>query len=265
MGNQDDFIIILLLLILKDHLINAKNDLLVHSWYRKAFRKRLNSLQRRLRQRRIPRVALQDPTKSAWRRLLESGNDQAMITLTGLDTETFNWLHTRFENWYDRHSPFIDPSGCIVPLQQENKGRPRLITAADCLGLCLAWTRTRGSSMVLQLIFGMTGSPVSMYLRFGRRILIQVLKAEPDAAIKIPDDATIRLFQDHVRQRHPVLENVWCTMDGLKLCLQQSGNATTQNNFYNGWTHDHYVSSVFVFCPDGTIPICCYNVPGMHS
>lgn len=32
--------------------------------------------------------------------------------------------------------------------------------------------------------------------------------------------------------------------------------------FYNGWTHDHYVSSVLVFCPDQTIPICCYNVSG---
>ena len=51
-------------------------------------------------------------------------------------------------------------------------------------------------------------------------------------------------------------------MDGLKLYLQQAGDSTTQNNFYNGWTHDHYVSAVLVFCPDGTIPIACFNVPG---
>ena len=37
---------------------------------------------------------------------------------------------------------------------------------------------------------------------------------------------------------------------------------STQNLFYNGWTHDHYVGGVFCFCPDGTIPIACYNVPG---
>ncbi len=47
--------------------------------------------------------------------------------------------------------------------------------------------------MVLQLIFGMTGTPLSLYLRFGRRVLIKVLKSEPDNAIKVPDDATIRL------------------------------------------------------------------------
>ncbi len=32
--------------------------------------------------------------------------------------------------------------------------------------------------------------------------------------------------------------------------------------FYNGWTHDHYVTSVFCFCPNGTIPIAFFNVPG---
>ena len=61
---------------------------------------------------------------------------------------------------------------------------------------------------------------------------------------------------------HPALQDVWCTMDGLKLYLQPSSDCTTQKNFYNGWTHDHYVGAVIVFCPDGTIPICCYNVPG---
>jgi hypothetical protein len=35
-----------------------------------------------------------------------------------------------------------------------------------------------------------------------------------------------------------------------------------ENHFYNGWTCDHYIGAVLVFCPDGTIPICCYNVPG---
>ncbi len=50
-------------------------------------------------------------------------------------------------------------------------------------------------------------------------------------------------------------------MDGLKLYLQQAGNTEIQEQFYNGWTHDHYVTSVFCFCPDGTIPIAFLNVP----
>ena len=50
-------------------------------------------------------------------------------------------------------------------------------------------------------------------------------------------------------------------MDGLKLLLQQSGDVYIQKRFYNGWTHDHYISCVFVFAPDGTIAICAYNLP----
>jgi hypothetical protein len=50
-------------------------------------------------------------------------------------------------------------------------------------------------------------------------------------------------------------------MDGLKLYLQHSGNAIIQERYYNSWTHDYYVTSVFCFCPDGTIPIA--NVPGL--
>ena len=61
---------------------------------------------------------------------------------------------------------------------------------------------------------------------------------------------------------YPLLSDVWSTMDGLKLYLQQSGNTEIQARFYNGWTHGHYVTSVFVFCPDGTIPIAFFNVPG---
>jgi hypothetical protein len=116
--------------------------------------------------------------------------------------------------------------------------------------------------MVLQMIFGMTATPLSMYLRFGRRILIKVLQNHPYARIQIPTDEQIGFYKRRIQERHPALQDVWCTMDGLKLKLQQSGNQVIQNNYYNGWTHDHYVSNVFVFCPDGTIPICYYNVPG---
>ena len=63
-------------------------------------------------------------------------------------------------------------------------------------------------------------------------------------------------------EKHPSLIGVWATMDGLKLLLEQTSDCVIQNRFYNGWTHDHYVSSVIVFCPDGTIPICAYNLPG---
>ena len=35
-----------------------------------------------------------------------------------------------------------------------------------------------------------------------------------------------------------------------------------QMRYYDGWTYDHYVTGVYCFCPDGTIPIAIFNVPG---
>ena len=142
-------------------------------------------------------------------------------------------------------------------------GRPQLMSAADALGLALAWTRTRGSQMVLQIIFGMPGTSVSMYIRFARRLIIMILQSDPYAAIRPPTLEKLREYQQAIAEKYPSLKGVWCTMNGLKLPLQQSGNVYIQKRFYNGWTHDHYVSSVFVFCPDGTIAIYAYNLPGI--
>jgi hypothetical protein len=52
-------------------------------------------------------------------------------------------------------------------------------------------------------------------------------------------------------------------MDGLKLYLQQAGDGDVQERYYNGWMHDHITMSVFCFCPDETIPIALFNVPGL--
>ena len=113
--------------------------------------------------------------------------------------------------------------------------------------------------MVLQMLFGMTQTSISDYLLFCTHILTKVLQDMDDA---VPTDESIHLYQTSVQTRHPSLENVWCTMDGLKLLLECSSDEDEQNRYYNGWTCDHYISAVLVFCPDGMIPICCYNVPG---
>ena len=52
----------------------------------------------------------------------------------------------------------------------------------------------------------------------------------------------------------------------MKTPIQQAGSTQQQAYFYNGWKHNHFVTSVFCFCPDGTIPITYMNLPGsMHD
>jgi hypothetical protein len=122
--------------------------------------------------------------------------------------------------------------------------------------------RTRGSVTAFQLVFGMTFSNLCMYLRFGCRVIVEALKIDPLTKIVIPSNEEIASCQEVVGAIYPLLSDVWSTIDGPKLYLQQSGNTKIQACFYNGWTHGHYVTSVFVFCPDGTIPIAFFNVPG---
>ena len=46
--------------------------------------------------------------ESAWRKVFESKNDQAMITLTGLDYKAFIKLHEQFKGNYDTITPFSE-------------------------------------------------------------------------------------------------------------------------------------------------------------
>ena len=133
---------------------------------------------------------------------------------------------------------------------------------ADCLGLILGWSRTRGSLMVLQLIFGLTMLPVAKYLQFARRFLVKTLKGNHQAKIWLPTAEKLEEYRGMVQQRHPVLDSVWGTMDGLKVRIEQAPDEIVQSRFYNGWKSDHFVTSVLGFVPDGTIAIAFYNVPG---
>ena len=81
----------------------------------------------------------------------------------------------------------------------------------------------------------------------------------------IPSREEKETFKVAFGKRHPLLNDCWVTMDGLKLYLyfqEEPGNLEIQERFCKEWTHDHYVTSVFCFHPDGTIPVTFFNVPG---
>ena len=101
---------------------------------------------------------------------------------------------------FDSYTPFV-PSGtsCFEWMKLENRGRKRKIRPEDCLGLVLAWTRTRGSLMALQLIFGMTYSNLDDYLLFGKRILVMVLGDDQRARVQIPSSEKIEEYKLMVR------------------------------------------------------------------
>ena len=216
----------------------------VHSRNRKVFYNTLSEMERYRRSRKIPRPCLLAVNKSSWRKLYEAKDDSAMITVTGSDHSSFEELH--------------DPNNAEGVIKRiEKGGRTRKFSSRDFLGLYLAWTRTRGAVHNLSLMFGITGSAVSTYLRYARRLLIHVLKGEDSAVVRIPNEEEISTYKAAVGSRHPMLNDVWLAMDGLKLYIEQSPNGSIQSRFYNGWTHDHYVTNLFGFTPAGTIAVAC--------
>jgi hypothetical protein len=79
-------------------------------------------------------------------------------------------------------------------------------------------------------------------LLFAKKIIIKVLRKHPMARVKIPSSEKIAEYKEMFCNRHQNLHDVWCTMDSLKITLEQSGDALIQEQNYNGWTHDDYVS-----------------------
>lgn len=248
----------ILLDLMYDQLINGKvtEDIA-------EFRELISSQAQRRRCMKISRASLLHPSMSAWAKLFGSGVDHSLITVTGLDHCTFRKLLPRFESYYNSYT-WRDNSCCIVPRSGAKNGRRRLIDATACLGLSLMWFRTRGAQWSLGMHFGLTSTSLCHYIRFGRRILLVVLNENDSSRVELPTEHELRTFVAAVTRRHRLLgtKSVFGAMDGLKLTLEQAGDQTLQNMFYNGWTHDHYVTCVFLFVPDGTIVAMGLNCPG---
>jgi hypothetical protein len=156
--------------------------------------------------------------------------------------------------------------GQLIAKHNKKKGGRHLITSYQCLALVLAWTRTWGSFAVLQIIFGMTAGCLSLWLRFGRRLLIQILCNNERSCPLMPTDNEIAGFVSAISTKYPARTNCWGAIDGLKLRLQRSGNNKIQNLFFNSWMHNHYVCNLFLFSPDGKIRACYVNAPRtMHD
>ena len=224
--------------------------------------------ERRRRDRRIPRTALKPYLYSSFRHLLLSGNDQALLNATGHDHTSFSLLLKIFRPYYERYTWDQNLNGGgirkkILDRYGNPKGRKRDMTASGCLGLVLMWFRTRGScARALALLFGQTSTPMYLWLKFGRRILLHVLSREKCALISLPEADEVNFFSKVISAKYPVLTNVWAAADGLKLAIQAPTDFRKQNKYYNGWHHSHNINSVFVFSPDGKIRICLVNAPG---
>jgi hypothetical protein len=106
--------------------------------------------------------------------MYDSKDDGAMITVTGFDYATFDFLLSLFAPMFGSYTPWIATGDKLRYRRErltEKRGRPRIVDACACLGLVLSWFRFRGGKLVLQGWFGFTGEHTNAWLRFGRALL----------------------------------------------------------------------------------------------
>jgi hypothetical protein len=68
-----------------------------------------------------------------------------------------------------------------------------------------------------------------------------------EAKIKMPTIQQVRVFKEVIRGKYPSLVHCWGALDGVKIGIQKPSDDMKQSHFYNGWTHDHYVTNLFLF------------------
>ena len=212
-----------------------------HAWAVKTRRPRRQYLSRA--------TLLPDPhANTPWTRLYSSYDDCAFITTMGIDTLTFREiLSAGFGHlWHTLPIPRPDSHTTGNP----RTGR-RSLNAEGGLGLVLHWLSSTMRQMSLQQIFALVPSTVSRYLRFALSILLKVLKNMPNATIAWPRGHEFLELSGYVSMRHPLLNGVFGSIDGLNLPCQVSSDVEMENATYNGWLHSHFVSSVIVFSSKG--------------
>jgi hypothetical protein len=227
----------------------------------------LNDEGRRRRDRRFPRHAVKSYWDSAFRHLYMSGCDQSLLNACGVDHKEFKSLLHKFKPIFDKYS-INETTGIIYEKKTtgngSRRGRPRSIDAVGCLGLILMWYRTKGAvTRSLVLTFGLTLTPFERWLNFGKRILYKALEEYKPT---LPSDEKLEQYVQAISRKYPHLDGVAFALDGCKMTIGKPTNSYLQNMFYNGWKSDHFVSNIFLFAPDGSIPLCALNAPGnMHD
>ena len=215
------------------------------------FLQRLSEHQRRMRDKRIPRTAIKYWWESPWLYMYQSGDDQALLNMTGVDHHGFNKLLEVFQPYWDSYA--MDKNQNIYR-RRSKQGRPRHLSPLGGLGLVLTWYRTKGArSSNLALQFGLTSTPLNGWLWFGMICLRSALVTHPKAKICKPTAEEVQVYKGAVNRKYPSLTDVWAAVDGIKLRVSASQTWAEQLKYYNGWQHSHFVNNNFLFSPDGRI------------
>jgi len=183
-----------------------------------------------------------------WQILYLGRNNRAFVTTMGFDVRTFELiLEEGFAHvWESTPIPRSD-----VPSSSAPRIYRRSLDAPGALGLVLHFLNSTMVDTNLCEIFAVIPTTVSRYIAFSIKILLATLRKMEDAQIRWPQGDAFQENNTLIVARHPLLIGAFGSLDGLNLAVQTSKDQEIENATFNGWLHEHFVSSVLAFSPFG--------------
>ena len=111
------------------------SSLVVDAMQQNAWRNSLSSNQRRNRSARFCRATVKAYDHSPFMQLYNSGHDDAMIIMTGVNYEAFEKLHDLFKDTFLAHTPHVE-SGSSIRLKKTKQVRHAASPLVVLLDLC---------------------------------------------------------------------------------------------------------------------------------
>lgn len=194
---------------------------------------------------KLTRSALLQPNQSPWNQLLNFGDNNSFITITGLNRYAFMQLEA------------VLLHNLPPPL-----GRTPSLNFRGQLGLYLLFLGSRMSLKHLCMLFGIVPSSASVFIRRMMKLICRKLKHDNRAAVRFPSQDEMPALAAMVQSREPRVNNVIGFLDGLAIPVQCSSDPVEQAAYYSGYHFDTTVNNTFLFLPTGKIAFACINYPG---
>lgn len=117
---------------------------------------------------------------------------------------------------------------------------------------------------MLALIFGVTVQNVSRCINKNLPLLVKILCNHPDAKVEWPTPEEGAMLASRCARKYPDLQqyNCWGAIDGSKIQVQRSNDASVQEAYYNGYIHTCCVVNVLAIDTRGVFRFAVVNCTG---
>ena len=204
----------------------------------------------------LRRQALLHPKHSPWTHLLNYGDENSFMNITGMNFTAFRNLVSIIKEAQETNNEEEHPRRVAVC------GRKPLIDIQTRVGILILFLNSTMRLKFICMVFGTTPSRTSAVIRSMLRTCVETLRKIDLAKVKWPSEERMAELAEMVANREPEIQDVIGFIDGVRFLVECNGDPNIQTTFYSGYLHDTNVNNVLFFTADGIISFACINAPG---